>query len=282
MGVADFSMEKALGSGFRVIARNPAAIGVWAVFYLVVGLGPSMLLMPGLGHPMSADPQAAFTAISKMMVWMPFLWVLSLAHAAIAYGAVYRAVLTPEDGRYFYLRLSRQELWLGLTLLVMLVLFVAFTGVAAIIIGVLSRSVPGVVTFLAIVGALAVVVWLALRLSMAGLMAFTERRFVLMESWTLTQGLGWKLFGVAFCQVVIILALELVVLLPTMLVLGLTGAFKGLAEAAKAGHPLAYPLPVIAAYLIVLPIFGALMYAILGGPWASIYQQIDGPRAEAA
>jgi hypothetical protein len=40
-------------------------------------------------------------------------------------------------------------------------------------------------------------IWLALRLSMAAPMTFADNQFRLFESWTLTKGQGWRLLGVA-------------------------------------------------------------------------------------
>ncbi|HEX2816541.1 MAG TPA: hypothetical protein VHN39_09105 [Phenylobacterium sp.] len=284
--MANFSGEQALASGFRVIFRNPAAIAAWAVFYLVVGLGPMLLVLgPSMAHPVAynpGDPQSALAAMSRMMIWFPFIWLLAICHAAVAYSAVYRSVLMPEDRQYFYLRLSRRELWLGLTMLALLVLFMACILIASITIALLSRSAPGLVTFLAIVGAIVGAGWLGMRFSMATPMAFAEQRFILMESWRLTQGLGWKLFGVAVCLVVIVLAIEIVLMIPIMIALSLTGAFKALASAAEAGQGATYPIALVVAYLVILPILAALMYAILAAPWANIYQQLTAPDAEAA
>jgi hypothetical protein len=278
--MGQFSGEKAIASGFRVIARNPAAIAAWAAFYLVVGLGPTLLLLgPGWTQAMAnpGNPQAAFAAISRMTPWLPVTYLFGICHLAVAYGAVYRAVLEPQDRQYFYLRLSSRELWLGLTMLALLLLFMACVAIATVAIALLAHGAPGVVIFLAGVGAFVGALWLGMRFSLATPMAFAERRFILMESWRLTQGLGWKLFGVAFCLVAILFALEIALLIPTMVILGLSGVFKTMMSTAQTGQGFSYPTPLIVAYLVVFPILGALMYAILGAPWANIYQQLTAP-----
>ena len=64
-----------------------------------------------------------------------------------------------------------------------------------------AGGIPGI-----IVGALvvvAVMIWVSLRLSLAGPITFTERQFRLFESWTLTRGRGWRLFGVAVIVAVV-------------------------------------------------------------------------------
>ncbi|THD60521.1 hypothetical protein [Phenylobacterium sp.] len=277
-----FSGGQAIGSGFGLIRRHPAAIAVWAVFYLIVGVGPALLLQAGmwshLPYAPGGDPSAALAQLSHMAGWFPLIWVLSLFHAAVAYSAVYRAVLDPEDRRYFYLRLGRRELSVGLTVLALLVVFLVGMIVAAIALFVVVRFAPGVVAFLATVGAMVGLVWLALRFSMAGPMAYAEQRFVFAESWTLTSGQGWKLFGVALCLMLIMIGLEFAILIPTVLALSLSGALGSMMAAAQAGHGPSSSPATIAAYAVILPILGALVVAIFGAPWASIYQQLSAGR----
>jgi len=284
--MANFSGGEAIGSGFRVIRRNPAAIAVWAAFYLVVGLLPSTFIQTSVGsfspNPNPADYQAVFARMTRLAAWLPVLWGLGLFYSALAYSAVYRAVLDPEDRRYFYLRLTRRELYVGLTTFALALLFVVGIVVEVVAVFVIARAAPGLVTFLAICAAIAVTVWLALRFSMAPPMAYAQERFVLGESWGLTAGHGWKLFGVAFSLFVIVIGVEIVLLIPTAIVLSVTGAFSAMMATAQHGGGLTYPPAMIAAYLIVLPIFAALMYTILIAPWANIYQQLTGPKAGAA
>jgi hypothetical protein len=284
MGMANFSGGQAIGSGFRVIFRNPVAIGVWALVYLILAIGPTLLIQVGVwGHTSSysaTDPAAALAMLSRMAVWIPVILVISLCHAAVVNSAVYRAVLDPEDRQYFYLRLSRRELSVGLTMLPLLLIFVAGIIIAAIALALIGRSAPGLVTFLATIGAMVGLVWAALRFSMATPMAFAEQRFVFTESWALTAGHGWKLFGVAFCLVVILIGLEMAIFIPTIVVLSLSGALSGLMSTAQTGHGFNYPPALIAAYVVILPIFAALTYAIIGAPWANIYQQLTGETSE--
>jgi hypothetical protein len=129
-------------------------------------------------------------------------------------GAMFRAVLQPEAGRWGYLRLGRQELWLGLTYLVLLVMafilmFVLFIPIA-ISIGILAAigqhggSETGGVILLVIAGIVGAgaILWVLLRLSLALPMSFAKGRFLLYESWDLTRGHALKMFGVYLALVV--------------------------------------------------------------------------------
>ena len=216
----DFSFGGAIGAGFRVIGRNPLAVLIWAAAYLLlVGL-PTAAFMANIIPAMAAAAQQASTHVGRpdpaqfmawragVFGWQPGLWLLSVVTTTLLMGAMFRAVLQPEAGHWGYLRLGRQELWLGLTYLVLLVMafilmFVLFIPMA-ISIGVIAAigqhggSQAGGVTLLVIAGIVGfgAILWVLLRLSLALPMSFAKGRFLLYESWDLTRGHALKMFGV--------------------------------------------------------------------------------------
>lgn len=279
--MAEFSSEKAIVSGFEVIRRSPIVLLVWGLAYLVFGMGPSLLFYarawPQLSEAMAQkqpDPAAIQAAMSGVTAYAPLMWVVGIVVMSVMYGAVFRAVLTPEDRRYAYLRLSSREVWLGLSILALMVVFVIGVMVLAVGIALLAQSLPGVVTFLAVLATAFLVIWLALRLSLAAPMAWAEKRFVFADSWPLTAGHGLKLFGVGLALVVIVLLMELALILPIGLAVGLSGVLRQ--ASAGPGHALASLGPWLVVGCVVLGFFGALVYAVMGAPWASIYQQLTG------
>lgn len=276
--MGDFSVEKALGAGFSVIKRRPAVVLAWAAAYFVVGLLPSCLvwvrlmpLMLAQAAQRSTDPQA-LAAFSGMSAWTPVLWLLAVVLASVLYGAVYRAVLEPEDRKYFYLRLSSRELWLGLTLLSLVVVFVIGLMILGAVLTVIARTAPGIVSLIAVLAAIVGVVWLFLRVSLATPMAFAERRFVFADAWSLTQGHALKLLGVCAALIVIVIMIELVILLPVGLAFGLSGAATWMVH--NPDRIFTEGAPWLLAGGLLISLFGAVIYAILGAPWASIYQQV--------
>jgi hypothetical protein len=287
--MGDFSVERALGAGFSVIKRRPLALLAWAAAYFVVGLLPTSFVwaktMPALlaqaAQP-AADPQA-IAALSGMSGWTPVLWLLGLVVASVLYGAVYRAVLEPEDDKYFYLRLSSRELWLGLTMLALVVVFCIGLGILVVALTIVARTAPGIVSFVAIIAAIVGVIWLVLRMSLSTPMAFAERRFIFADAWQLTERHALKLFGVAVALVVIIIMMELVILVPIGLAFGLSGAWRQVMNADPA-HFIAQGGPWLLLGGVLLSLFAALLYAVIAAPWASIYQQVTAgglpPRAE--
>src|SRR5262249_34743779 len=134
-------------------------------------------------------------------------------------GAVYRAALYPEDRRFLHLRFSMREVWLGLVLMVLVVMFFIGFFVAMIPTMVVTAiaaaaghnsGASALLVFAAMFGLFAVVIWLALRFSLATPMSFAEKNFRVFESWAVTAGHAGKMFGVGLALVVIVWILELI------------------------------------------------------------------------
>ena len=241
--MARFSVTDAATSGFGVIRREPLAVLVWGAVILVVLVLPICGLSLGLfsqlaavskgfantpGAPAPTDP----AMMDQMMRFESQLIGLDLAAAlfavamyAVIAGAVFRAVLEPEQKRFFFLRVGGQELWLGLLfltqgILTYIVFFVGMLVVALLAgLGYLAGSSGGtssgvtaaiLVGVVAGLGAYGTLIWALLRLSMAAPMSFTQRQFRLFESWDFTRGQGWRLLGMFALVMLIILGLELV------------------------------------------------------------------------
>ncbi|WP_309605391.1 hypothetical protein [Phenylobacterium sp.] len=282
--MSGFSASEALASGFQVIRRRPAALLAWAAVYLAMGIGPQVLMWLSIwprvsaqmAHP-GADPAAMAQAMSGLTVLQPVIWAVSLVLMSILYGAVYRAVLTPQDRRFFYLRLSMKELWLGLTILAQIGVFIVGCVIAGAAVTLIGHSAPGIVTFIVSLAAVVGGIWLLMRFSLAGPMAFAETRFIFAESWRLTQGHALKLCGVALALLAMILAAELVVLVPLGIIGGLTGALSHAGQQ-MAADPVKF-MRDLAPWLVLGGLAGSLvaaaLHAILGGPWAEIYRELS-------
>jgi hypothetical protein len=117
--MGDFSADRAIGAGFKLIGRAPLAFLAWVVTYLVVGVLPQAgfvaAILPewsrmtqeiassaGANVPMS--PAEMFRAQTGMMQLQPLVWITSLVAHTVILSAIYRAVLEPEDSRFCYLR----------------------------------------------------------------------------------------------------------------------------------------------------------------------------------
>jgi hypothetical protein len=206
--MAAVSGGEALSAGFRIIRRAPQAFALWVVFDLVVGFLPSLLLRAVMGG--SADP-AQGAASSGLIVLITF--PLALLTVSVMMSAAFRAQLTPDDNRYFYLRLGRQELWVAGAVIVLAVVWILgfflaliplaiVGGIAAAGAGALSGSggaaIAGsiLVAVLLYIAMFAAAIWGFLRLSLMLPLAFTEGRIDIAGAWRLSKGNVWQMLGV--------------------------------------------------------------------------------------
>jgi hypothetical protein len=297
--MGDFSGTGAIGAGFRLIGREPQAFLVWIVSFLLLGVLPQVgflaAILPQWSRMMqeiaASGPAHArltsldmFRAQAGMMQLQPLVWLMSLFSRTLVLSAIYRAVLEPEDRGFFYLRLGMRELWLGLTMLVLIVVAILLTIVAMVptmilvgFIAALAHEAPGVqlvilpVTFLA----LGVIVWVLLRLSMATPMSFAQRGFRLYESWDLTRGQAGKMFFVALAFVLMAIGFEVVV---GCLGLVALGGFAGVEHLSgwvlQPKFDLARVMPWVVGAGVAASIVATAIITLFGAGWAEIYREL--------
>lgn len=300
--MADFSASQAIGAGFGVIRRRPLALLAWAVAYAAMAavlMGLMALLLPDifrLSREMMAagaegarvDSGALMALQGRMMTIQPLMMLGSIAIHTVLVAAIYRAVLLPDDSRFAYLRLGARELWLGLTIVVLyVVMFIALlalfipVGILVVVLGAAAGSghgaVFGLLAAILVIACLLGVLWMLLRFSLAPVMAFERRGFFLGESWAMTRGHSWKIFGVALALVVIVMLIETllggVMFAAVFGAVGAHGGFAALADAAPADiFGMMAPLMVIG-----VPVYAVLvvaLYVVMAAPFAEIYREL--------
>lgn len=301
---------KAATAGLGVIARKPLAVLVWAGVLLVVGVLPAAGMMSAVFSALiemiqaeaagqEPSPDTLLPAMSAIFAMQPILLITGLAVRAILTAAVFRAVLEPDNDRWFYLRLGAQELWMAVMIVVIWILMslVSFPAAMLIVPVVMFAAVgaqgdPTLVilpTLIAVLGLMAVFAWLLVRFSMALPMTFAQKQFRLFESWTMTRGQTWRLLGVGALLVAIAMAVELVVALVFVAVsFGLhgSGGFDEAAMTAFFAQDASIWLAELAPWAIGVAVLGALLGAVLTtvmtAPWAEAWRQLAGAGAEPA
>lgn len=307
--MARFSVTEAATAGFGVIGRKPLAVVGWAIALALALMVPAVLCFLALGPEFQkliqlamaqrgGDPspeamQQMMRAQSGMTALNLLFWLWSSFVKAVFCAAVFRAVLTPGQSAWAYLRVGSREMWLTLLLLVEQVLAMIAIFVLVLLVVVLTAIVAvgggegghmaAIVT--ACVGSLVafgVVLWVALRLSMAAPMTFVDNQFRLFESWSLTKGHGWRLLGVAVLIVVFILGLEILVggvVIGLVLAGGSLAALhdQGAVEAFMARPPLELLRdlwPWLAGLGTIAALFGAVVQTLFYAPWAVIHRAL--------
>lgn len=291
------AVTQAAFAGFGVLRRKPWAPLVWSLIY--VGVMAGMLLILGaafvkamgrlatLGPNANVQPAEILGLLAAVaggyFLMIAVFWVIG----AIINMAVVRAVLEPEAGAFAYMRFGAPELWL---LLANFVLFILYTIASmALAIPVSIASAIAVLTwrdgapFIGLPVQLiswGVTIWFGLRFSMVAPMIFTDRRFRLFESWSLTRGHVWRLFGVG---AVMVLTAALVYL--ALVAVGLAVALPMSHSLAALGSPRTFFLqspqliwdqiePFLVLYAALAWVGLIVLLPVSFAPWPEAYRQL--------
>jgi hypothetical protein len=274
--------------GFRLIRREPKSVLAWGAALVVLLGAPGLLVMQQLS-PLFAEAseglsdEAADLLFARVRLFVPILWLAMIAAYTVFAGAVLRAVITPEDRRFLYLRLGKAEFWMALSAVVGLIMFyialllvvIALILILAVPMGLMygDGTAPQLsyvhwVIVLAVIGAY----YFMLRFSMAPIMSFAERRFRLFESWSFTRGNGWRLLGLAAVLAAATFLIEVILLL--VFSSGLAPALLGAGSdpvAAERQILALYASPMIWLAVIIGGLLGGAYMALAVAPWARAY-----------
>jgi len=297
--MATFSFGSAFGAGFAVIGRNPLAFLAWCVVYLVVALGPLGLMAATMWPQIDAlaalaeaevspDSPAATQQMMALMGQVNALsllqWATGLASSSLIVGAVFRAVLEPQERRFFFLRVGCQEFWLALCLVVI--------GVVAMLLAVLS-TIPVMIISIVLYAAgpdqtlapgvglgvaaivlivLGAMLWLFVRFSLGLPMSFADSYFRLFESWRLTQGHAAKMALVGIAVSLVATLVQLVVFVG--FIVAVVAILKPTAESDFTTLTFAQVSPILGlagVLMALVSVFGTVLYS---APLADIYRQL--------
>lgn len=303
---------KAAFAGFGVIGRNPVAVLVWGLVILILGVAPILGLVGGFISSIvqlaavenagaEPTPEQIMPLLGSIFAMLPVLMLTGLVLRTVLTGAVFRAVLFPEDRGWFYLRVGSRELWLALLIVVFSVLiFIVYLAMSMVSFpfmllagmggagmnpddpaAAMGFSLAIIPIYLLMMG---VFVFLFVRFGLAFPMTFAESKFRLFESWTLTKGNSWRLVLVILLLIAMAIGLEIVAWILIMVIaIGVAGAGAASGwneerfEAFFAQDPSAIigsVGPWIALGVVVACILGALITTLFTAPWAEAYRQL--------
>lgn len=279
--MARFSIDAALKSGFRLAKREPLAMFVWGIGYALLGLLIQVIALgPALPDYLAAvgqDPEAAAAQMEQAAganaLWtLPIMMILGIGAAAVFYGGVVRALLHPEERGFFYLRLSKRELWLILTSLALFagLLFVVAAGV--FVLGMLG-SLAGGLGMLFAIPAVVGLVYLAARFSTAWVQSFDEKRLVLLDGWRMTKGQGWRIVLMLLALLFLLLIVAVVIMIPAAIVGGILVGVAGMAGGASGAVVMV--LVGIAALVLFSGVYGFFL-AVGVAPYVEVYRSLKG------
>lgn len=287
-----FNPTEAAFEGFRLARRSPLAIVAWALAYAVffalffLAAGSSLTTIISMAEQIEQTSQPSMEQLAPLMqaygVLVAWAAPLGLLFGAVLSAAIARAVLRPEQSRFGYLRLGKDELRIlvvslavGVIMMLAGMLIFGVTGFLGGLAGGLNMPflwLPAVLLGLAGVAGL---IWLSVRLSLAVPMTFARGRISIVEALRLTKGRFWPLFGMAILAGVMSL---LVAFLGAIVAAPLDLMFGGLQRVAEVeggiGAILQTAWPALLAWLSVNAILSGAQAAIVYAPFSVAYRDI--------
>ncbi|MBA3048744.1 MAG: hypothetical protein KKG54_14445 [Alphaproteobacteria bacterium] len=296
-----FSATDAAFEGFRVVRRQPMALIFWALFYLVVMVaalamvGGSVIGLMGAAETLEQSGATSFEdvmpVLSGYMAIFAVILPVSLIASAMIYAAVARAVLRPSESAFGYLRLGMDEVRVLVVSIVLTILFIVLSFVVFGIVGMVAgmsaaADMPALwlVVVLLVCAAIALFIWLAVRLSLAIPITMAERRIAIFDSFAVTKGRFWPLLGMALLAFVMSIVVSLLGSLVAMPIQLATGGIEGLAGLEGESIPtiLQAAWPAIAAWVVINAVISALQVAVVYAPFSAAYRDIKGGQPNAA
>lgn len=315
--MAKLDVMKAGLAGFGVIGRNPGAVVIWALFLFVVGMLPTLCLMGGMFSSIAqlaemetqgAEPtiETLMPFFGAMLALIPVQMIGGLILATMISGAIFRAVLFPEEKRWFYLRLGARELWLGLVIIVAWIIgFAIYLGLCMLMLPVMmisdaasggdittTSTVGTIMIFPLLLGMLAIFTFIGARFGLGLPMTFAESNFRLFHSWSITRGNGWRMVLLVLLLAAILFGFEIVLWM--IMSVGLvaiasasvvSGAFtEASVDEFFRQDPsiwIATLMPWVIGGALVACLFWSLLTVVFTAPWAEAYRQLEGGEPEA-
>lgn len=307
-----FSASDAAFEGFRLVRRKPMALVAWTLLYAVLSLASLFALsnainpLVALAERMEAvdsnsttasreEVLAVFQGFGEILLSLAWLLPVSLIVGAMLMAAVARAVLNPRAGGFGYLRLGMDELRVFVVTLVLGILMTfaclavfVLVGVLAGIAGTSGASGTWLVGILGGLAGVAAIIWLAVRLCLAVPITVAENRFAFFDSFGLTRGRFWPLFGMAVITLVMVLVVQLLLGIVTMPLALMTGQQMVTFGAQQDPEALRRALDISNPWVIASAIAEAVVYALTVGvmyaPFAAAYRDIKdlGPETPTA
>lgn len=284
-----------IGGGVRLLREHPMAATVWGVIYLAVSLLFFFILRPVMAQQWAA--MASGVPAPPSGAFLRDIWLIDLIYFLVAillYAAAFRAVIAPERDEAAYLRVGGDELrLLGLGIILFLLFAVAM--IIAIIglglLGALLAKLTGIgaggtaaIAIPLVLICYAVAIFAGVRLSLAGPLTMLRKRITIGESWRLTRGHFWVLFGAYIVLWLIFIAISLPGFLlnagPMLAALGHSGFNpEAMMTAAKAQMTAGIGVRMVLGWVLTA-IAGGIGIALLGGSMATAMLELLGDRRD--
>lgn len=289
-----FSATDCAFEGFRLTRRAPVAVLAWAAAYAVffgalfLLVGPHFVTilslltqMQGQTEPSIEDMQPLIQAYGVIIAWAA---PLGLLFSAVVSTAIARSIIRPEERKFGYLRLGKDELRvLGASLIVGLIMFGAvFVGFMIVSLAAAAAAAAPAL-WLAVVllslALIALVAGLSVRFSLVVPATFAEGRIAVKSAFAMTgKKVFWPLLGMAIIAWIMAMLVGLLgsaVAAPLSLLVGGTERLIDM-EGASLPHLLSALGPMLAVSLVVNAVMTAAQVVIMYAPFSAAYLHLKG------
>lgn len=264
------------GDTLRFIRARPGLLAVWSLVNLAGGAIGALAIMPTIERLLRAVPRDA--GLGETLSGLLPAFLTNIALFVILATGMMRAVLSPDERRWAYLRVGMAEIrMLGVTVIILLQFYVALLllAVVAVLIAVAlaipyGQSSTATVAFIsiAIVVITILSIWGGVRISPAFPLTFQRKRIIIRDGWRLSKGHAGSLW-LGYCLLGLIVVVIMIASLALAGALGvlppLTSAFDPAAQQAVFAAQSAAMSRVDPASLtlrLVLAALGTLMLAL--------------------
>lgn len=292
----DFSSQAAAFTGFRIVREHPRFLVVWAmvalfssilitVVLIVLG-GAEFVKIQQFSDVEYRSPTTILSSFRHLVPMYVVIATVAMTFYGVLLAAMNRAVLRPHDERFAYFALSGDELrQIGL-------LFVTFGAslccyalvtIFFIILGVTLNMVtyinPTLFGFVSAVTILLSYISLTVRFSLAPAITFYSGKINLFESWRMTRGKFWPIFGTYMITAALVSVILILTYLITLAVFAvLTGKLLSDARFLDTSSIGSYFTMSRVVQTALDAGVSALIWPVLMTPSAWIYLQLAHPR----
>ncbi len=271
-----FSASDAALEGFQVLRSHWRVVLGWCLFTVLGFVGLVVLAFIAIALlTLAVTSTEQANAVGGAVGGL----ILGLGGVAIQWMvlvALYRLLLRPgEPPGTYYLRLSRDEARLFALWIVILILFACLITAGYLVVRWLAQF-GGAAGGIGTLSFLVLVLWLAIRTSLAGPVAFASGRFGLAESWRLTRGHFWALLGMVLLAGCLLGLIAIVLFVVVAVLQAAIGGFHTLAPVslsdpqALAERPGAYVFGLLAELVL-----GPLYLVIGQTPFVAAYKALS-------
>jgi hypothetical protein len=223
-----FSASDAALAGFQVIRHKWRLVAGWALFNLLALIAATVIagLLIGVAVAIGAAGSREAAGTIGGAIGALVLGLGAFAIEVMIVAALFRATLRDDPPGFLHLRLGPDELRVGAVWLVMLAGAVAVLVIGGQAVLAAAAAGGGWAGFAVALLVAAVLIWLALRLSLAAPVAVAERRLGFAQSWRLTRGRMVPLLGMSALAACLIAMVAIVSWLLLVLLIGAVTGFE--------------------------------------------------------